>query len=256
MPDSPRRRWLRASVLLVLLGLPAGCGGSPGPATLTVLASSSLTEAFGEMGVAYGQSHPGVKLRFEFGGSNEMAARLSVHDSGDVLVTADAASMQKAARYLTGPRRVVAHDALTIALAPGNPKRVRGLRDLTRPGLRVVVGAAMVPVGRYARQVFARAGLTVRWSSEQVSARAVLDRVRSGEADAGLVFITDLRSAGAAASSVPIPRDLNVTASFPATAVKGGAHEDQAGAFVSWLVTPAAQKLFNKYGFASPAPMR
>lgn len=256
MPDSPHRRRLGASVPLVLLLAAGGCGGSPGPTTLTVLATSSLTEAFGEMGVAYGQTHPGVRVRFEFGGSQEMAQRLEENEPGDVLVTADAASMEEARDDLTGPRRIVAHDALTIALAPGNPRRVRGLRDLTRPGLRVVVGAGSVPVGRYTRQVFARAGLTVRWSSEEISARAVLDRVRGGEADAGLVFITDLRSAGAAASSVPIPANLNVTAAFQAAAAKTGGHVGAASAFVSWLVTPEAQRLFRKYGFGAPVTAR
>ncbi|QXJ24985.1 molybdate ABC transporter substrate-binding protein [Actinomadura graeca] len=259
MPDSPGRRRLRAPALLALLALPvllAGCGGSSGPVTLTVLAASSLTEAFSEMGVAYTQAHPGVRLRFEFGGSQEMAERLSDHDPGDVLVTADAESMREADRYLTGPRPIVAHNSLTIAVGPGNPRRIQGLQDLTRPGLRVVVGAGTVPVGRYTRQVLGRAGLTVRWRSEEISARAVLDRVRAGEADAGLVYITDLASAGAAASSVPIPASLNVTAAYPASAVKDGPHEDAADAFVSWLVTPAAQRLFNKYGFASPGTAR
>lgn len=255
MPDSPRRRRFRASALLVALavaGLGAGCGGSSGPTTLTVLATSSLTEVFDEIATAYAQEHPGVRLRFEFGASPEMADRLSDHDPGDVLVTADKASMNEADEYLAGRRRVIAHDSLTIAVGPGNPRRIRDLRDLTRRGLRVAVGAWTVPVGRYTRQVLAKAGLSVRWSSQEISARAVLDRVRSGEADAGIVYVTDLRSAGVAASSVPIPADVNVTAAFPAAAVRDGDHEKEAGAFVSWLITPAAQKLFNKYGFVTP----
>ncbi|MBT2209369.1 MULTISPECIES: molybdate ABC transporter substrate-binding protein [Actinomadura] len=259
MPDSPGRRRPRASALLtvlVLLGLTAGCGGSSGPVTLRVLAASSLTEAFGEMGLAYSQANPGVKVRLEFGGSQEMAGRLSDHDPGDVLVTADEASMRKADRYLTGPRPVIAHNSMTIAVAPGNPRGIRDVRDLARPGLRVVAGAEIVPVGRYARQVLARAGVSVRWRSEEISARAVLDRIRTGDADAGLVYITDLGSAGAAASSVPIPANLNVTAAYPASAVRGGHHLDEANAFVSWLSTPEAQKLLGKYGFAGPGPAR
>ncbi|WP_433468146.1 molybdate ABC transporter substrate-binding protein [Spirillospora sp. CA-128828] len=256
MPESPRRRRLRASALLaalILPGLGAGCGGSSGPTTLTVLAGSSLTEVFGEIGTAYHQDNPGVRLRFVFGAAPEIADRLSEHDPGDVLVTADRTSMNEAGEYLTGRRRIIAQDSLTIAVGPGNPRRIRGLRDLTRPGLRVVVGAGSVPVGRYTRQVLAKAGLTVRWSSEEIGARAVLDRIRSGEADAGLVYITDLRSAGIAASSVPIPADQNVTVAFPAAALRDGDHKDAANAFLSWLLTPAAQKLFNKYGFVTPS---
>ncbi|MFB4311027.1 molybdate ABC transporter substrate-binding protein [Actinomadura sp. GTD37] len=259
MPDTPRRRRLRASALLaalVLPGLGAGCGGPSGPVTLTVLATSSLTEVFGEMGTAYQQEHPGVRLRFAFGASPEMVDRLSDHTPGDVLVTADQASMAEAAGHLAGRPRTVAHDTLTIAVRPGNPRRIRSLRDLQRPGLRVVVGAGTVPVGRYTRRVLEKAGLTLRWSSEEISARAVLDRVRSGEADAGIVYITDLRSAGIAASSVPIPADLNVTAAFPAAPVQDSAHPDAAAAFVSWLLTPAAQKLFHKYGFINPPSPR
>ncbi|WUH96772.1 molybdate ABC transporter substrate-binding protein [Spirillospora sp. NBC_00431] len=261
MPESPRRWRFRASAPLVALalavaGLGAGCGGSSGPVTLTVLATSSLAEVADELGRAYSQEYPGIRLRFEFGASPELADRLSDHDPGDVLVAADIAGMDKAARYLADRPAVVGHTSLTIAVGPGNPRRVRDLDDLTRRGLRVTVGAGTVPVGRYTRQVFAKAGLTVRWSSEEISARAVLDRVRSGEADAGIVYVTDLRSAGVAASSVPIPADVNVTAAFSAATVRDGDHEEDASAFVSWLVTQTARKLFNKHGFATPPAPR
>ncbi|GAA4229208.1 molybdate ABC transporter substrate-binding protein [Actinomadura meridiana] len=256
MPDSPRRRRLRASLLLAVLAvavLGAGCGGASGPTTLTVLASASLTEAFGEIGTAYQQENPDVRFRFEFGSAPEMVERLSEHYPGDVVVTADKASMNEADEYLAGRRRTIANTSLTIAVAPGNPRHINELRDLRRRGLRVAVGAGTVPVGRYTRQVLAKAGVSVQWSSQEISARAVLDRIRSGEADAGIVYVTDLRSAGVAVSSVPIPADVNVTAAFPAAVVRDGDHEDAANEFVSWLVTAPAQKLFNKYGFATPS---
>ncbi|TYK48227.1 molybdate ABC transporter substrate-binding protein [Actinomadura decatromicini] len=256
MPDSPRRRRLRPSVPLAVLALPllgAGCGGTSGPVTLTVLANTSLTEVFGEIGTAYAQERPGVRLRFEFGAAPELASRLSRHEPGDVLVTTDLASLDEESRYLGPQRRIVALSSMTIAVAPGDPLGIRDLRDLARPGLRVAVGAESVPVGRYTRQVFAQAGVAVRGSSQEISARAVLDRVRSGEADAGLVYVTDLASAGVAASSVPIPARLNVTAAFPATSIKDGDHAAETDEFLSWLVTPDARRLFNKYGFATPA---
>ncbi|QKG26166.1 molybdenum ABC transporter substrate-binding protein [Actinomadura verrucosospora] len=264
MPDSPRARRcgavgrVRASALLVplvslvLLGLAAGCGGSSGPVTLTVLASSSLTEVFGEMSAAYRQSHPDVRLAPEFGGSAEMADKLSEHDPGDVLATADTVSLNQADPYLDGHRRAIAATGLTIAVGPGNPRRIRGLADLDRRGMRVVAGAPSVPIGRYTRQAFAKAGVALQTTAEEISSRAVLDRIRVGDADAGVVYITDLRSAGVAVSSVPIPANENVTATYSAAAVKDGAHRDDADEFVSWLVTPEAQRLFNKYGFTTP----
>ncbi|WP_433326407.1 molybdate ABC transporter substrate-binding protein [Spirillospora sp. CA-294931] len=249
MPDSPRRR---ACAALLLLGLASACGGSEGPRTLTVLAPSSLTEALGELGTAYRQENRRVRVKTVFGGSQEMAERVRDREPADVLLTADEATMNSTDRYLTGRRRIVAHNALTIAVAPGNPKKIRGLASLTRPSLRIAIGAATVPAGRYARQIFARKGITVRWTSEEISARAVLDRVRTGEADAGLVYITDLRSAGAAAGSIPIAADENLTATYPAAAVKRSEHEEAAAAFVTWLTSDTARKLFIKYGFAVP----
>jgi molybdate transport system substrate-binding protein len=229
-----------------------GCGDSSGSVTLTVLTASSGQEALKELGLAYRREHRGVRLRLDFGGSQEMAARVKDRDPADVLITADETSMNTADGYLTGRRRIVAHNSMTIAVGPGNPRRIRDLDDLTRPRLRIAVGAATVPAGAYARQVFAKAGLRVRWTSEEISVRAVLDRVRTGEADAGLVYITDLRSAGAAVSSVPIPARDNVTATYLAAAVKDSEHEEQATSFVAWLTTPTARALFNKYGFVTP----
>ncbi|WP_433139378.1 molybdate ABC transporter substrate-binding protein [Actinomadura nitritigenes] len=261
MPDSPRARLsgavgrARASALLVpvvLAGLAAGCGGSSGPVTLTVLASSSLTEVFGEMSTAYRQTHPDVRVRPEFGGSAEMAERLAERDPGDVLATADTASLDQVDRYLDGHRRAICGNSLTIAVGPGNPRRIQGLGDLERRGLRVVAGASSVPIGRYTRQAFAKAGVTVRTSAEEISSRAVLDEIRVGDADAGVVYITDLRSAGVAVSSVPIPAAQNVTATYSAAAVREGPHRRDADDFVSWLVTPEAQRLFHKYGFTAP----
>ncbi|MBX6766571.1 MAG: molybdate ABC transporter substrate-binding protein [Actinomadura rubrobrunea] len=255
MPDTPRRRRRAACAVLALLclvGVAGGCGRPSGPRTLTVLAASSLTEVLGELTTAYTQTRRDVRLETVFGGSQEMAARLRDRDTGDVLITADETAMDEVDAYLTGRRRIVAHNSMTIAVAPGNPRRLRGLSGLTRPGLRVAIGAESTPVGRYARQILDRAGLRVRWTSEEINARAVLDRVRTGEADAGLVYITDLRSAGIATSSVPIPAVQNVTAAYPAAVVKDSDHVEEASAFVAWLTSPTARALFHKYGFALP----
>jgi molybdate transport system substrate-binding protein len=255
MPDSPRWRRIVACAVLSLVGVgtaAGGCGGSSESTTLTVLAASSTQEVLRELGVAYQREHRGTQVQPSFGGSQEMAGRLSEREPADVLITADETTMNAADRYLTGRRRIIAHNALSIAVGPGNPRRIRGLQDLTRSRLKIAVAAASVPAGAYAREVFAGAGLSIRWSSEEISVRAVLDQVRTGEADAGLVYITDLRSAGAAVSSVPIPASENVTATYVAAAVKESEHEDEAASFVAWLTSPVARALLNKYGFVTP----
>jgi molybdate transport system substrate-binding protein len=239
-----------APVVAVALAL-AGCGIASGDErfTLKVLAASSLTDAFNELGIAFQETNRHVtRVDLQFAGSQEMAGDVADGDHADVLATADAASMDIAKDDVTA-RRPFAYGTMTIAVAPGNPRRVRQLADLANPGLRVVLGGPIVPVGRYAQEVLAKAGVRVRPSSEEADARTVLTRIRTGAADAGIVYVTDMRSAGVAASSVPIPARQNVIATYLAAAVRRSRHGDAARAFVAWLTTPTATAILRKYGF-------
>jgi molybdate transport system substrate-binding protein len=239
-----------AAIVAMVVGL-AGCGMASGDEriTLQVLAASSLTDAFGELGAAYRATHRHVaSVRFAFDGSQEVATEVANREHADVLATADGASMDIAAEQVAA-RRPFAHGSMTIAVAPGNPKRVHGLADLDEQGLRVVLGGPNVPVGRYARQVLAKAGVRVRPVSEEADARTVLTRVRTGAADAGIVYVTDMRSAGVAASSVAIPVQQNVVATYFAAPVRRSAHGADARDFVTWLGSPLAAAILRKYGF-------
>src|SRR5919201_5902795 len=209
-----RKTGLALAAMLVL----SGCGMASGDerVSLKVLAASSLTDVFSELGMAYRTANRRVtSVQFEFVGSQEAAGDVSDHEHADVLATADGPSMDIAKKEVDG-RRPFAHGAMTIAVAPGNPRHIRGPADLARPGLRVVLGGPTVPVGRYAEQVLAESGVTVRPVSEEADARTVLKRVRTGVADAGIVYVTDMRSAGVSASSVAIPAVQNVTATYVA----------------------------------------
>ncbi|MGI8336648.1 molybdate ABC transporter substrate-binding protein [Actinomadura scrupuli] len=239
-----------AGLLLVLVSL-IGCGDSSATKTIEVFAASSLTEVMAELGTRYQQTHRGTRVRASFGGSQDLVARLEDGKSADVLVTADVPTMEQAAR-LVGTHRIIAHNSMTIAVAPGNPKHIRGLADLTDSRLSVVLGSPTTPSGRYAVRVFTKAGVTVVPKWEEISVRSVLARVRTGEADAGIVYITDLKSAGAAASSVPIPAAQNVTADYPAAVLDRSGHKDQARTFVAWLTSPEAVGILTKYGFSPP----
>lgn len=253
MPPVSMRLVARAVVITLGLSIVTGCASASSETrTLTVFAASSLTEVFTEMGRTYRRSHPAVRFRFLYAGSPELLDRLGEREPADVLATADAVTMDGAASFVERPVGI-ARTAMTIAVAPGNPRRIRGLTDLARPGLRVVLAAPAVPAGRYARQIMRKAGVSVRPQSEETSARAVLDEVRTGQADAGIVYITDMRSARAAASSVPIPADQNVTATYFAAPVRDAGGADTARAFTAWLTSAQARALFARYGFA-PAP--
>jgi molybdate transport system substrate-binding protein len=236
-----------AGLLLGFISL-TGCGGSSPTKTINVFAASSLTEVMAELSKRYQQTHRGMTVRTSFGGSQDLVAQLKDGKSADVLVTADVPTMNGAAK-LVGQVRTIAHNAMTIAVAPGNPKHIQGLADLADPRLNVVLGSPSTPSGGYALQVFAKAGVTVVPKSEEIDVRSVLARVRTGEADAGIVYITDIKSAGAAASSVPIPAAQNVTAAYPAAVLDRSGHKRQAKTFVVWLTSPEAVAILTKYGF-------
>jgi molybdate transport system substrate-binding protein len=245
MPYFPRLA--AAGALLLAL---TGCGVAAGDerVTLTVLAASSLTDAFAELGTGFQTTHKNVTLQFQFVGSQEAAADVSAHEPSDVIATADVATMEGVSD-LVSDRRVFARSSMTIAVAPGNPKRIHGLADLASSRLRVVLGGPTVPVGRYAQQVLTKAGVSVRPSSEEADARTVLTRVRTGVADAGIVYVTDMRSAGVSATSVAIPAQQNVVATYVAAAVRLGHHDAIAQSFVNWLGSPEAKTIMQKYGF-------
>lgn len=248
MPSTKRPAVVTAAVLAL-----TGCGIASGDerVTLTVLAASSLTDAFGELGAAYRGTHRNITVRFEFAGSQELAADVKDREPADVLATADGTTMDDVATKVSG-RRPFARNSMTIAVAPGNPRHVMRLADLADPRLRVVLGGPTVPVGRYALQVLTKAGVTVRPSSEEADARTVLTRIRTGVADAGIVYVTDMRSAGVSATSVPIPTPQNVTATYLAAVVRRSGHGTAGKAFVTWLGSPEAKTIMRKYGFAAP----
>jgi molybdate transport system substrate-binding protein len=263
-----RRAAVPAAVVSALVLL-AGCGGSDkhdtddkksdggaasagsSPSTVTVLAAASLTGAFNEASAAYSKGHKDQTVKFSFAGSQELAAQVRQGAPADVVATADTKTMDGLADDVEAPR-VFARNKLTIVVAPGNPKKIASLADLARGDLTVVLAGPTVPAGRYAREALGKAGVEVRPKSEETDVKAVLTRVRMGEADAGIVYTTDAGAAGNAVASVPIPDEFNVVASYPVAVVKDSRKPGPAKAFADWLLTPEAQDILRNYGFAAP----
>ncbi|MEO3973295.1 molybdate ABC transporter substrate-binding protein [Streptomyces sp. CAU 1734] len=226
-------------------------GRNPPAADLTVLAASSLTDVFETAGAAYEKSHPGTDLTFSFAGSQELAAQVRQGAPADVLVTADTKTMD-GLRAETGTPAVIARNRLVIVTTEGNPERIDALGDLADSGLKVVLAAPEVPVGRYSAQVLDAAGVKVRPVSQEPNVRAVLSKVELGEADAGIVYKTDADGARDKVDAIEIPDAQNAIARYPAATLKTSEHSAAAAAFVAWLGGPEAQKILREAGFQQP----
>ncbi|WP_030759431.1 molybdate ABC transporter substrate-binding protein [Streptomyces sp. NRRL F-2664] len=268
-PTPTRSRSAAAALAAALLAGLTACGGggdepaasgagSPAPASLeaprahlTVLAASSLTDVFRTAGAAYEKAHPGAKVTFSFAGSQELAAQVKQGAPADALVTADTRTMD-GLRAETGEPKIIAKNRLVIAAGKGNPFKVDELRDLGDPRLKVVLAAPEVPVGRYSKQILDAQRIEVKPVSQEPNVRAVLGKVEMGEADAGLVYRTDSAASGDKVVTVEIPDEQNAVASYPAAVLKQSGNSGAAAAFVAWLGTPEAQKIFQDAGFQQP----
>ncbi|MFB6665642.1 molybdate ABC transporter substrate-binding protein [Streptomyces parvus] len=229
----------------------SGAASGAPQADLTVLAASSLTDVFKEAGAAYEAKNPGTGVTFSFAGSQELAAQVKQGAPADALVTADTKTMDGLSRD-TGKPTVIAKNRLVIATGEGNPEKVGNLEDLADPKLKVVLAAPEVPVGRYSRQILDAQRIEVKPVSEEPNVRAVLSKVELGEADAGLVYRTDAATATDKVDAIEIPDAENAIASYPAATLKASKHSEAAAAFVAWLSTPEAQKIFQAAGFQQP----
>jgi len=238
----------------------AACGGnSPGNSSdasreVTVFAAASLTEAFGEIARAFEDSHPGMSVRFNFAGSQQLAASLVEGAPGDVFASADERHMEAVADadLLAAPPEVFATNRLTIAVERGNPLGIGGLEDLEDPAVAVVLAAEEVPAGQYARAALMNAGVEVSPVSLEEDVRAVLSRVSLGEADAGIVYATDVAAADGRVEGVMIPSEVNVSARYPIAVLRDARNAEIAEAFVVAALGSVGQRILGELGFAPP----
>jgi molybdate transport system substrate-binding protein len=221
---------------------------------VSVFAAASLTAAFRAVGAAYEAAHPGTKVTFNFAGSPTLVQQIREGAPADVFASADEATMQTLveAGAVSGTPRIFAGNRLQIAVAKGNPHRITGLADLARPGLVVVLCGDTVPCGRYGLEAFARAGAKAPAGSREPDVKAVLNKVALGEADAGLVYATDVRAARERVGGVDIPTDHDVVARYPIAALRDAAHAEAARAFIAFVLSDPGTKILGEYGFQRP----
>ena len=248
-----------AAVALTTVSLTTGACSSPaGPSdskTVTVLAASSLTDSFTKIGAAFEAEHRTTRVVFSFAASSALVTQVMEGAPADIVATADQATMAK----LLASKDVCsavpfAQNKLTILVAKGNPKRITSVEDLRRPELLVVLGAPEAPIGTYAQQVLAKANVTVKPKSFEENARAIVSRVASGEADAGIVYATDAAAMASKADAVAIPDSLNVIATYPLAVTAQGSHRStgaEAEAFVRFVTGAGGQEILLAFGFSA-----
>jgi molybdate transport system substrate-binding protein len=253
----------RSVVTTLALGLAlvaSACGGgassaqtSPAPLTgsISVFAAASLTDSFKALGGSFQRAHSGVTVQFNFAGTPTLVTQIEQGAQADVFASADTTNMAKLNTdgLTSGGSQVFAHNQLEIVVAPGNPKGITSLADLARSGVIYITEGPTVPAGKYALQVLATAGVKVTPKSLETDVKSVVSKIELGEADAGIVYTTDVKAAGSKVQGLPIPAADNVVATYPIVAVKGTKHADAAAAFIAFAVSPAGQSILGSYGF-------
>ena len=221
---------------------------------IVVFAASSLTEAFDELGAAFEEAHPGSQVVFNFAGSGDLARQILDGAPADVFAAADSQSMAAITEAGMAPTTptVIARNTFEIIVEAGNPLGIATLADLADPDLVVVLCAPSVPCGAGAAQVLATAGITLNPRSLEDKVKGVVTKVATGEADAGIVFVTDVLAAGTTATGVSIAADVNVITSYPIVAVRDAPNALTAQTFIEFVAGTAGRAILAAHGFLAP----
>lgn len=259
----------RALAALALAGFTwtalAGCGhastepaSSSTPAapaqTLTVFAAASLKTTFTEIGQDFEATHPGTTVAFSFAGSSDLVTQLQSGAPADVFASADTKNMDKATgdSLIQGTPVNFASNTLTIATPPDNPAKVTSFQDLTKASVKVVVCAPTVPCGSAAEKIETATGITLKPVSEEQSVTDVLNKVITGEADAGLVYVTDVKGAGDKVQGIAFPESSEAVNLYPIAPLAASKNADLAQEFVELVVGSDAQMVLADAGFTKP----
>jgi molybdate transport system substrate-binding protein len=262
-----RRNVLTVAVAAASGLLLAGCGSastsaassapvSSSPAlsgTVNVFAAASLQEAFTRLGQQFEAAHPGTKVVFNFGPSSGLATQITAGAPADVFASASTKNMDQVvkAAAATSPTNFASNE-MEIAVPPKNPGDVTQLTDLAKPAVKVALCQVAVPCGATAAKVFKNAKLTVAPVTQEVDVKAVLTKVSLGEVDAGVVYVTDVRAAGAKVKGIQIPADVNSSTVYPIATLAKAPNKATAQAFTDYVLSADGVRVLTADGFAKP----
>lgn len=248
-----------ATVAVVAALALLGCAGSDGGSApdriagrLTISAAASLTDAFGAVRAAFEASHPEVEVTINFGASSTLATQIGDGAPVDVFASADETTMGRVETLLHGAPVVFATNSLQIIVPKGNPNRITGLADLARPGVVYVTCSPEVPIGRYAARSLQAAGVTVTPRSLEPDVKGIVAKVVAGEADAGIVYATDVTATRGAATGVDIPATVDVTATYPIAMLRSATNATAARAWIDFLLSSEGRTILRERGFGTP----
>ncbi len=246
-------------------GGPASASG--GPVELTVFAAASLKGAFDRLASTFEAAHPGVKVVFSYDASSTLRTQIELGAPADVFASADMTNAQalSAANLTTTPAQAFAGNGLVVILAPGNPARLTSPLDLARPGIKLVTAGPNVPISRYTVQAIANlarqpgypadyeAAVSANIVSREDNVKGIVTKVELGEADAGIVYLTDATASGKV-GTLQVPAAAQVLATYGVVALKASSHPAEAAAFVAMLRSPAGQQILADFGFVPAGP--
>jgi molybdate transport system substrate-binding protein len=257
--------FLLSSLLLVSCGK-VSTNGDPSTSTsvtLNVFAAASLTDPFNAISTKYQQLHPNITIKPDYDGSPTLEQQIANGAPADIFASADTINMQKASQAgLVGAAQLFVRNRLVVILPSSNPAHISTLKDLAHAGVKIDLAAPAVPVGTYARQVIAKLAASPDYGaayqsavlsnivSQEENVKAVVQKVQLGEADAGIVYVTDVTpSASAQITTITIPDQFNVIAEYPIAVVKTSIHNSEAQSFLQYVLSADGQAILQQYHF-------
>lgn len=251
-----------AAALLLVGCSPSNVGPSPSPSaskdtlkgTVTVLAAASLTEVYGQLATQFEKLHPNVTITQSFGGSSALATQITQGAPADLFASANEATMKTVtdARLTDETPIVYATNVLTLIVPPTNPAGVNTIDDIANPAVKVALCDKTVPCGSAAITLLAAEKLTVKPVTLETDVKAVLTKVELDEVDAGLVYVTDAKTAGDKVKQIPVADAANVVNRYPIALLKNATNKAAAQAFEQYILSSTGLAALKKAGFGTP----
>jgi molybdate transport system substrate-binding protein len=237
-------------------------GSSGSPSKLTIFAAASLTDPFTTIGKQYEAANPGVKVTFNFAGSNTLVTQIGQGAPADAFASADTQNMDKlTSQSLVDSPTTFTKNTVTVIIPAANPGKIENLEDLANDGVKIAAGAEDVPIGTYTQEILANMATSSGYGSsyqaavkgnivsQETSVSGIVQKVELGEVDAGYVYVSDALAAGDKVKSIAIPETYNVVADYPIAVVKESKNQAGANSFIKYVLSADGQKTLSKYGF-------